>query len=102
MIAGFLSKVALSSTVVLKESHMFLSLCRPFSDITGSEVIAGKNNVKENICTQYSLHVTLECQDSIDILLVSTFKGALYNIYNLLSFDAACPQTECNASFEKG
>ncbi len=56
----------------------------------------GKNNAKENMHTQCSLHITPKCQDSIDILLISTFKGALYNIYNLPSFDAACPKTECN------
>lgn len=52
--------------------------------------------------SKYSLHMTVECQDSINILLISTFKGALYNIYNLLSFDAACPQTDFNVVFEKG
>lgn len=54
----------------------------------------GKNTAEEKMHTQYILHITVNCQDSIDILLISTFKGTLYNIYNLILFDAACPQTE--------
>lgn len=87
MSARLLPKVAMSSTVCL----FCEKICsyRPLSDITVSGVIV-ERILTDRKCT----HRGENCQGSFNILFVPTFKAALCSINNLLSFDAACPQTE--------